>query len=82
MLCSNCGKDIPYTGKVCPYCKVDKTGDRETQTIGIGVGFTAGLIAYLTTNEVGQTIGWGIAGMIMGFILSKIIQMARRKKTS
>lgn len=80
MTCSNCGKNIPYTGQVCPFCKVNKTGDKETQTISVGVGFVAGIIAYLNTNEVGQTIGWGIAGLIMGFIFSKILQMLKRKK--
>lgn len=82
MTCSNCGKNISTVGKVCPYCNADKSNDRETQTIGMGVGFTAGVIAYVTTNEVGQAIGWGIAGMIMGFIFSKLLQMVRRKRTS
>lgn len=82
MVCSNCGKTISTVGKVCPYCKADKTSDKETQSISLAVGFTAGIIAYLTTNEAGQTIGWAIAGLVMGFVFSKIIQMLRRTRKS
>ena len=32
MLCSNCGKNIPYAGKVCPYCKIDKSADQIQHT--------------------------------------------------
>lgn len=82
MTCSNCGKSIPYAGKVCPYCRTNKTGDQVTQTLALGVGFTAGIIAWLMTNEVGQAIGWGIAGMVMGFIFAKILNMISAKRNA
>jgi glutaredoxin len=28
MQCSNCGKQIPFEGKVCPYCHADKSTDQ------------------------------------------------------
>ena len=30
VICSNCGKYIPYHGKVCPYCNADKTKDKKS----------------------------------------------------
>lgn len=51
MRCSGCGKDIPFSGEVCPHCLRDKSGD-QTATVA---GF-AGLI-----------IGGGIGGLIFGF---------------
>ena len=41
MLCSNCGKDIPIVGNVCPYCHVDKRGDQALKLMtltGLGIG--------------------------------------------
>jgi len=82
MVCSNCGKEISMVGRVCPYCKADKTNDKETQSITLAMGITAGVIAHLNTGQIGQTIGWSITGMFMGFVLSSIIQMLRRTRKS
>jgi predicted amidophosphoribosyltransferase len=34
MRCSDCGKDIPFTGKVCPWCHTDESGDQQKQVTG------------------------------------------------
>ena len=34
MRCANCGKDIAFTGKVCPWCHTDKSGDQQKQITG------------------------------------------------
>lgn len=80
MTCSNCGKSISYAGKICPYCKAEKKNDQQTQTLSVGIGFVAGIVAYLVTNEISQAIVWGIVGLIMGFVFSKIIAMIQRPK--
>ncbi len=28
MKCSNCGKRIPFSGRVCPFCHAQKSGDK------------------------------------------------------
>lgn len=63
MLCSGCGKDIPFVGEVCPHCQRDKGNDQVTQMAG-----TAGLI-------FGGFIGWMLFGF-MGAILTGIILAA------
>jgi len=50
MLCSNCGKNIPFTGNVCPYCHKDKTKDQNIQVLGVLGGL------------VGLAPGWFIGG--------------------
>lgn len=69
MLCSNCGKDIPFAGKVCPFCKADKSGDQHNHTyvmlfyfIGwfIGyyfVGFFKGILVAFLFAIIGWIIG-------------------------
>lgn len=46
MLCSNCGKHAPFTGKVCPYCHTAKDQDQARHTLG------------LTGSLVGAAAGW------------------------
>ena len=33
MRCSNSGKDIPFSGKVCHWCNNDKSEDQKTHSI-------------------------------------------------
>lgn len=56
MRCSNCGKDIPFTGNVCPYCHVDKSGDQTSMVFGMIFGV------------IGGGLGWAIAGPGVAFI--------------
>lgn len=48
MRCSNCGKEIPFAGNVCPYCHIDKSGDQRTHLLalvgGVGGAIGGGLI--------------------------------------
>jgi hypothetical protein len=57
MHCSDCGKNIPFGGQVCPYCKRDKSGD-QTATV-------AGVIAMMAGGFFGNVLG-GLGGMIVG----------------
>lgn len=56
MLCSNCGKDVPFVGNVCPWCKKDKSMDQVRHALAIVAG--AGC-AYIGAKLFG---GWGIVG--------------------
>jgi hypothetical protein len=71
MTCSSCGKNIPFTGKVCPFCHRDKSRDQHVQAC-----------AFLFTL-IGGAIGWFIdhliIGIIAGGIIGTIIGLATRK---
>lgn len=41
MRCSNCGKDIPFIGRVCPFCHADKASDKAS-TIVLWLSFAFG----------------------------------------
>lgn len=69
MLCSNCGKDIPMVGKVCPWCHVDKSKDQVTNvlaTVGALVGAAIGLWLGDLGGAVAGFVGGAVAGGITG----------------
>lgn len=76
MICSGCGKDIPFVGEVCPYCHREKKSDQAQQmhamffgTLGAAIGAAIG---YGENKEVGWLIG-GFIGMVAG-VVSGLIQ--------
>jgi hypothetical protein len=73
MICSNCGKDIPFNGQVCPHCKVNKQGDQAVNTLmqaGGCIGAIAGgFIGNLFGGFGGMLIG-GFAGMILVMVIA------------
>ena len=64
MRCSNCGKDVPFIGNVCPYCHADKSKDQARETIialYVGVPLIAGM--FLVGFKAGLIMG-GIGGVV------------------
>ena len=72
MLCSSCGKDIPFVGQVCPHCQRDKSNDQVAQVVGcVGLFVGAGL-GWVIGGVVGAIIGAVItAGLFMVPFLNK-----------
>lgn len=72
ILCSGCGKKIPYLGDVCPHCLRDKKPDRENfdkiARAVIWTGLAGGLIGYLSD---GTALGFALffAGCAVGGII-------------
>jgi outer membrane lipoprotein SlyB len=74
MQCSNCGKTIPFAGKVCPFCHVEKSGDQRRYayavlgavTCGAAGGFVFGL--------------WGIVGGLVVGAISGSVAGSKAKK--
>lgn len=64
MLCSGCGKDIPFNGTVCPYCQRDKSKDQAYTVTAFIYGLIGGAIGYFVFGF------WGVLG---GFFLGCII---------
>lgn len=57
MICSSCGKDIPFYGTVCPYCQCDKSGDQSTQLLAFALGASGATIGYLV-DGFGYATPW------------------------
>ena len=68
MHCSNCGKDIPFTGKVCPWCHHNKEKDQIVTVLGMFCG-AIGLFLGAVIGGVGWAIGGTIIGMFLGIVL-------------
>lgn len=67
MLCSNCGKDIPFNGNVCPWCHADKSGDQFVYV----AGFLAGCLGFFVGNMVNGCVG-GLIGMVVCMVAAVI----------
>lgn len=77
MLCSGCGKTIPFVGAVCPYCQRDKTADQSSHMGAMLFGLFGGAIGYAFDGFF-----WGaIVGMVAGMFLSFVIDGALSKKS-
>lgn len=61
IVCSGCGKKIPYAGQVCPYCQRDKSADQNNFNYAMAAGFVAGIIGWFVS---------GIALAIGGFLIA------------
>jgi len=83
MDCSNCGKDIPYSGKVCPYCNADKSEDQFFVTaswVGGLPGVILGFIAVKSLWGIPMAL-WGIPiGFVLGMIAIYVIREFLRSK--
>jgi hypothetical protein len=73
MRCSNCGKDIPFTGKVCPWCHTDKSGDQQKYAFGIAFGIVGGVSGWLI-HGIGIALIGVFVGTIVGFIVASKMQ--------
>ncbi len=83
MLCTNCGKDVPFIGKLCPYCKTDKSYDQETTSrsmiLGVAFSVVCGFLGWAITNDVGVTILSVIGGMVTGVALGVFLPTTNSK---
>jgi hypothetical protein len=75
MRCSNCGKDIPFTGKVCPWCHTDKSGDQRTQVFGMLFGMAGGILGW-AIHGIGVALIGLFVGIIVGIITANKIDNA------
>jgi RNA polymerase subunit RPABC4/transcription elongation factor Spt4 len=69
ILCSNCGKNIPFAGNVCPYCNSNKSADQDQEVImqitsfsGAIIGLVSGGIAYAISSIGPALIVGGLVG--------------------
>jgi len=75
MLCTGCGKKIPFTGDVCPYCHRDKSQDQSLQVGTTIFGAIGGGIGYMIDGFF-----WGaIIGVVIGVIAAFIVEGAGHK---
>jgi len=74
MKCSHCGMEIPFAGKVCPFCGVDKTNDQKLHLVVMGTAFstfifTFALVGFLTQNPCLAVLA-ALAAVFFGTILA------------
>jgi hypothetical protein len=80
MHCTNCGKDIPFAGNVCPHCHADKSGDQAITVLGMIGGGIGGWIGY-SVGDVGGAIVGFFCGAIPLIIVGFAMKLANEKKT-
>jgi glutaredoxin len=69
MLCSGCGKTIPFNGSVCPYCQRDKSKDKAYTVWAFILGLGLGWLGYKLFGVWGA-IGGFVAGCIAAYAMS------------
>jgi glutaredoxin len=75
MLCSGCGKTIPFNGQVCPYCQRDKSKDQQYTVWAFILGLGLGYLGYKLFG------GWGaIIGFVIGCVIAFVISGAGKSK--
>jgi hypothetical protein len=72
MHCSNCGKNIPFAGKVGPYCHANKEGDQQVMVIGMAVAVVGIVIGYAAAGFCGS-FGGGMIGGVVGAIIGTVM---------
>jgi len=83
MRCSNCGKDVPFAGKVCPYCHVDKSKDQMGTMLSFPLGLAGAALGGFLLGFWGGVVGFvgGIAGaMVFASKAAKHAEEQRRLK--
>lgn len=91
MICRNCGKDVSFIGKVCPYCHASKEEAKNFQMsfylIAFSGGFIGAFIGFLLAAAKGTSgkmipmaIGFMIAAAISGITYS-IIHTVKKVKS-
>jgi hypothetical protein len=72
MTCPNCGKNIPFTGTVCPYCRGSRRKDYRALMAGIGCGFLGLCVGVIF--GVGLAVGLSLLGAVVGFVGCSLYQ--------
>lgn len=84
MICSGCGKDIPFYGEVCPYCHRSKAKDQQ-EFVNESASTVIAAIFALIAAGIGYGIGdekGAIIGLVGGIIVGSIIFMTRDEQNS
>jgi hypothetical protein len=70
IICSNCGKNVPYIGNVCPYCNADKSKDKksaDTMTSYVGAAFFGAIFGAILGYQVSP------GGLCFGAFLGPVV---------
>jgi cobalamin biosynthesis protein CobD/CbiB len=79
MQCTNCGKDVPFTGNVCPHCGVEKKHDKTQQSAMKAAGCLVFLLIVSIATMVGADF---LSSLVMGFIGAVLAQVVVMTKTA
>ena len=71
MICSHCGKSIPFGVRICPWCQGDTSQSQWLQAAG-----AAFLIAFgISFGFLGYMIG-GFGGLLVGICVGAVVAVA------
>lgn len=80
MHCSGCGKNIPFGGQACPYCKRDKSSDQTATVAGVIAMMVGGFFGNLVAGFGGMIVGAFSLGIVAA-IVSQLGKANTAKKT-
>jgi hypothetical protein len=78
MHCSNCGKNIPFAGKVCPWCKHDKSKDQLIHLMALVFGIPGMFLGYSMGGFLGGAIG-ALTGVVVGLAAGAAAHASQQK---
>lgn len=71
--CANCGKNVPFEGDVCPWCKADKSAQKIIKVFGLAGALLVGLaVGAMSSGFLPAFIG-GIVGAVVGTVIGAIL---------
>jgi hypothetical protein len=74
MRCLNCGKDVPYDGKVCPWCHGDKGSSQKASLIGLALAAATGLGLWQAFGVIAGVIGLVVGAVFFGALVREIFR--------
>lgn len=83
VICQNCGKTVPFTGTVCPWCNADKSTAKTVKVCALICGLLLAIVFGFTFGGllapfVGGALG-GVLGSAVGIVLEQRIPRHPRR---
>jgi len=77
--CSNCGADVPFSGKVCPLCRANKSKDQLQQILGVAGSVIGGWLGFSHGGLIWMIV-LGVAGVVAGMGFGWIVYRDHEKR--
>ena len=71
--CSNCGKKVPFSGNVCPWCNADKSEQKTIHAISLVCAVIGGIAGGFIFGGFMAAFVGGLIGGVIGAIAATII---------
>src|SRR5690554_311719 len=78
--CSNCGAEIPYAGRVCPFCGNEKAQDKRNAWVAFGCGLVGIYIGFSIFDNGLISLFCFFPGYFLDYVFGGFIGLAGGKK--